>query len=184
MNQTYKNNTLLIIIILINILAISAYVYLFQSVKQANQRNSLISSEIKNYSENKDRIISLRNIIKSTEEERDNLNSHFIDKNKINHLLDLIEKIGEDSKTNLEINSVNLSPKSSDKNKNILKIDFKASGSFQNISKLLLLLENAPLEFDFEKVYFNKTENERKEESEDIFDLWNSSFTINLISFL
>ena len=90
MNQTYKNNTLLIIIILINILAISAYVYLFQSVKQANQRNSLISSEIKNYSENKDRIISLRNIIKSTEEERDNLNSHFIDKNKINHLLDLI----------------------------------------------------------------------------------------------
>lgn len=181
--MTQRNIIILTILVLINAIAMFSYFYLFGVVKDKNQRFSVASIEIETEELRNEEMSSLRNIVRSTQDERVSLDTHFIDSNKIVHLLDMIEGLGESSGTELEIVSVDLISNIVNEKTNsrdVLRLAIRADGTFVNVFKLLLLLENTPLEFDFTQVYFSKPRSTVEGANLD----WQGNFSMNLTSFL
>ena len=98
------------------------------------------------------------------------LDSHFIKSSDVVPFLDNIESLAQKSQILSEITSVDIA-----KDNRLLSVDLKVDGSFENIYKFVLLLENSPYIIRFTSGDVRKADNSKTG--------WTGKFKINLLSF-
>ncbi|MEK7104858.1 MAG: hypothetical protein AAB868_02345 [Patescibacteria group bacterium] len=122
----------------------------------------------------RDNTRSLVNSIKTIEPERVLLETHFIQNSDVVPFLDTIEKKAKDVGVKAEVVSVDITKDSSS-----LIVEINASGSFETIYKLIMLLENSPYNLEFISVNIKDSDTSVGKSSQ-----WTATFQIKLLSFI
>jgi len=108
-----------------------------QTIVQANHYVSA-NTELVNEDSIKQKETDLRSVYDDTKEQRDSLISFLISEDKAVTFIEMVEKVGSDSGTKLELGSIaNV--------EDILKANVTVAGSWTNVMTALQLLENLPV---------------------------------------
>ncbi len=174
-----KNNKKITIIltavILLNFILIGVYVYVVRAIKDKSESTSILSSKLSGYISKEGKINILKKTIEDTSVDRAKLYKYFVDINDIPVFTKRVESLSKISGVDsLVINSL------SQKN-NILFLDFKTEGSFENTVYLIQLVKNLPFKIDIKKSYISKIKNINNKA---VVDKWEGIFSIEIIGFL
>lgn len=120
---------------------------------------------------------TLRRLVVSTAEERAQLDRYFVAGEDVVGFIEYIESLGRHSGAILELSSVDVM----NTKKKTLAVSFKATGSFENITYLLALMETLPMSVEIEKVSLRKNEKTSDEKME---TGWEGNFSIRVLSFV
>ena len=142
----------------------------YQKINSINKTSEQVLSEWKTEAIRRDEIKSLNKSIKVIEQERASLETHFAQSSDVVPFLNIIEELGLKVGAKAEVASVDIA-----KDGTGLMVEMKASGSFESVYKLLMLLENSP--YELELTSFNVRESVEKKQ-------WDAVFKIRLLSFI
>lgn len=176
-----KNRLLKILPVLsILFLVFSCFVFYFLYKEVNLNKKEVEENEIKWQQEFERReVIKLQNSsIQKIEDENNTIEKHFAESSNIVPFLDAIESFGKKIDVETEVTLVEIPTESSG-----LIVGISVSGSFENIYKFLLLLENSQYEletitFDIEKEDVSKEDLKSKKNFK-----WQASFKMRLLSF-
>lgn len=178
-NTMHRHKTRHIILFSLTLLlalgSIGVYSYFFSQVRSKNESASLMNQDVEIALSRQDQIQELKKTLARTEIERQSIDSHFVENDNPTIFLESLEYLGKQSGTMFTLSSV-LEVKEKDKPSR-LEAGFKASGSFAQIYKLILLIENMPYEVEFKNVSLNAGISQTE-------SLWEINGIINLISFI
>ncbi len=136
----------------------------------------------------REEVALLNKSITSIKQDRDLLATHFAQGSDIVPFLNTIESIARKSGVKAEISSVDVL-----KDKSGLLVKVSSSGTFNNIYKFLLLLENSPYELDVSGLNLQKEPSavvsdesgiEGVEPAPVVEPKWQALFTLKLLSFV
>jgi hypothetical protein len=149
----------IIFIILLNGAALACWFYALSVVKDnfnaINEIRSKIAIDDKKTEESR----SLKKIMTEAAEEKQKIDSIFLDKQSIIKLIEELEAIADKTGTSIDIGGIKM---------------FSLKGKFSQLFHYLVLLENIPYAISIDKIDFQKQEK----------DMWQANFEISLNSFL
>lgn len=174
---------ILIIILFLNFVILAVYFLLFFSIKNKNEKTSILLNEIKTQTIKEAEFKLIENNLKETEIDRKKINSYFIQEGEEGVVLfvEYIENMGKISGVNLDVKSISFkefdSNKINSESQNIfenMKVSLVVEGEWSDVIYFLKLLESSLYSMSFDKVYLEK------EEVENSF-LWKGTFNLNII---
>lgn len=123
---------------------------------------------------------SLVSSINAVESEKNLLEGHFVKSSDVVPFLDTIEKMANDTGIKSEVVSIGVAP-----DKVSFLVEMNASGSFENIYKLVMLLENSQYDLEFIMANIRSSNIQNTTASNDTkVKEWTASFQIRLLSFI
>jgi hypothetical protein len=172
MKINHRHYVLLLISIVTLIAVIVGYYVIYkQTKKQANYYVSA-SNEIENEHSKKQIEIDMQKIHEDTKEERLLLKDLIIKEENVVKFIELVEKVGEESNTKLELSTLT-------KDTEKVKAKIIASGSWGNVMTALGLLENLPLSTVVSNLHLGTTVLEEKDAKKTV--VWNLSVDIETL---
>lgn len=146
MKANHKHYTLLFVGLLTLIVTGIGYWYVYKVVITQAEKQSEISQEIINNEQNNKQEIKMLDISSSTLEKRDMLSSYFVSEDKILDFIKSIENVADDSSTKITLSSINTDKMIADKKEiaGHIKVHAEIKGSWTNVNKALVLIENLP----------------------------------------
>ncbi len=164
-----KNKKKFYSLLIINIVVIAVLVLTALSVAGMKTEIVFLSENIEKEYLKKNKEQSVKKLVLNTQNERDTLDSYFIDKDGVVDFIEKLEDFGSASSVELELSSVNIS------NEGVLTIDFNTQGGWKGTAYLMSLLEKYPGVIDIRRVALMEQK---------IGDTnWRGSFSIVLNSF-
>lgn len=141
-----KHYILIIFAIGTVILSILGYIIVYRTVVTQAKDSSKALIEINTESEKKQYEDGLTKLFDDTSSDRLKLSSFFVREDRIVDFIEKVEKIGVDSNTELTLSSINADDLNSVKVGTIgrIKTRITASGSWANVMRALVLIENLP----------------------------------------
>jgi len=118
------------------------YAFLFFTVKGKTEATAVLSEKIDELSGRESRIASSVAVIKTQGENIDKLSAYFFKASEVVAFTKKIEELGAMSNTTLKLES--LEQGATEKSVPYLNFRVKASGSFDQVMRLVVLLENFP----------------------------------------
>ncbi len=170
-----KTKILVIVSIAFNIIAISAFVYMFYLIKEETNIVYALNGKIKNIENRVQEINSTKRLIFDTKNDVSILNSYFIYSDNVVGFIKSIETLGKEAKVSLSLNSVDISGEDSSS----LSLQFTTQGSWDGSVYLLALLESMPVKINIGKVNLIK-----RPASDNKKPYWYGEFSVDLLSFL
>lgn len=161
-------------------LLFSSFLFLFVLISTNNNKkiSEIAQAEWQEKATRKENIKLTTDLIKTIESERNLLESHFIRNSDVVPFLDTIEKLAKGVETEAEVDSVHTEDSTSS-----LIADVKVSGNFENIYKLILLLENSPYDLQFVLVNI-KSIDKQDASTKNETPKWMANLKIRLKSFV
>jgi len=157
------------------VLACLIFFWLYKDIKHKDQ----VARELEqNLETENDKIANMQSLVKlleNTQEERQAIDSHFINSLNIVPLFNFFENSAPLVGAVAEVMSVDV-PKNNENSD--LTMDINAKGSFESLYKFLMLIENSP--YDLEVVFMDI----KKESSNTAGQEWQADLKIRLISFI
>lgn len=147
MNQTRNSIILCATAVIFFALVVILYVYGFLWIKHENEYTSGLASQLTTETQQQDDERRLAQAIKETDADRTKLNSYFVTGDGSVQFLGTIEGYGAASGTQAKFDSVDY-----DSVKKELTMSLHITGTFQDVYQNILMLENAPYEFDFQRI--------------------------------
>jgi Tfp pilus assembly protein PilO len=153
-NQSLTKKILVLLFVL-NVVLVASFAFIFSKVKSSEAQTAKIYSQIGIDQQGKQALKDLQQNVQSTQGERTQLASYFVNENNIVGFLQQIESLGKPSGAKVKLTSVN---KHSSKNAsdNYLEISADASGSFRQVFDFITLLQNLPYKLHFTQVSIQK----------------------------
>jgi hypothetical protein len=219
MKELHRSILLFVISLAVLLALIAGYIFLFLDLKDRNQAIITMHQDLLEKEHQQKERLELERTIVTTDADRQTLESYFIPGDKAVSFLETLESYGKLAGTAFEIVTVDINtpaegtpavPTEGDtasetaapvatatKEQPSLSITLHALGRFQDIYRLLLLLENAPYEFEFDGTTMRKFQImdtqtaetlpkisgiERIDPSSIPF-LWDAQFKIKLLTF-
>lgn len=161
-----KGPFLLALFLLLGVATLFAFTHsrISENKRAADAYSLRSQEEVQNQEETR----ALEKLIRNVENERLELESHFVSASNVVPFLNELEKIALSAGARAELSEVEVAGDSSG-----LLVQIKAEGSFEGVYKYLLLLENAPYELEIISVRLSA-------EGES----WVGNFRVKLLSFL
>lgn len=153
--------------------------FFYREINNKKRESQLKEIEWQNEAQRRDEINALDHSVKIIEEEKKELETHFAQSSDVVPFLNTIEGLASKVNTKAEIISVNIS----DDHASLL-VGMKASGSFENLYKLLTLLENSPYALEFVSMNMSRETEANMEGKSAKVSRWNAVFKIKLLSFI
>lgn len=149
-----KHYILIIFAIAAIILSIFGYIVMYRNIITQAMNSSKIMNEVNAESEKKKYENDLTAVFNNTVSDRAKLSSYFIHEDKIVDFIENVEKIGTDSGTDLILSSINSDNLSSAKIGTVghVKAHITVNGSWANVMKSLILIENIPYSLSMNNV--------------------------------
>ena len=119
------------------------YIYNMAIIQAGNHQN--IVSEIKNEDSRSLNTQNLLKVYNATKESRDKLSSYFVNKDKIVNFIEMVEGVGDNSNTELELSSIS-------NDENIIRAKIQVKGSWSGVMTALIMIENLPLSMSINNV--------------------------------
>ncbi len=159
-----------------------ALFYFYRETNKNNEESQSAEIQWQTETLRRDEIKTLDRSIKTIEDEKAQLETHFAQSSNIVPFLDTIEELGSKTSAKAEVASVNIV--NILENRTGLMVGVKASGTFNSLYKFLTLLENSPYELEFVSMNMNrKTELEIGNKNIAV-PKWDAVFKIKLLSFV
>ena len=124
-----------------------AYISLFSWIKQHNETISEMQGKLASENQQAAEERKLEAIIKETSDNSATLNSYFVEGDKAVDFLQTIEGYGSYSGASVKFSTVDYNATNQR-----LTMSLHIAGTFQSVYRTILLLENAPYEFDFSHI--------------------------------
>ncbi len=178
--QSSFQKKLLILSIIFFIFSCFVFLFLYKNINDNKEKLQLAQEKWQTEYTRRENARSLTNSIKTMESERNLLEKHFIQSSDIVPFLDMIEKLSVEVGTKAEIFSVDVA-----KDNLSLMVEMKAQGSFENIYKLIILLENSPYNLDFVLVDIQNSNSQNVSVGKNNkSQQWIATFKIKLLNFI
>lgn len=148
MKINHRHITLLTFALVTIVVAVFGYLFIYnQTIKQADHyvvaNHELIAEDARKQNEQ-----DLIKIYNSTKETRNTLTTLLIHEDKVVDFIEMVEKVGVDSNTDTELTSiVNVG--------STIKAKINSKGSWSNVMKSLVLIENLPINISLSNVRLN-----------------------------
>ena len=141
--MNFKSVKSLIIIVILNLVALTGYYFLFQDIKTEAKSASALTNTIDQGEQKNSRLSALRANIKETEGERQKLSTFLLPSDSEVSFIEVVEKLASKSGLSVKTNDVSSVAGDSDATK-IFKMQTQISGSWSNTMYFLSKLENLP----------------------------------------
>ncbi len=150
------------------------FVFLYKDINNKKEAIQIAQEKWQTETTRRENIKFLIDSIESIKTERTLLDTHFVQSSDVVPFLDTIEGLAKNVGANAEVISVDVAKDSSS-----LVVQMSASGSFETIYKLILLLENSPYDLEFILVDIKNLNSSIKK-----IPQWTATFQIKLLSFV
>ena len=163
----------LIVFALISIVVVSMAYFLIrnqtivQAIHYVNANKEIANEDIVKQKEQE-----LQKIHRDTDDERASLLGRLIKEDKAVYFIEMVEKVGVESSTKLELGSITTSDTGT------LKANVTVSGSWQNVMTALVLLENLPISSKISNIDLSASGGSGKEVKSWILNLTIEALTI------
>lgn len=147
MKSFNKTTTLLLVSLIATLVSGGIYSFFFILTKNKTQETAEILEKTESLSGKNTQIASIIASLKNERENIDKLSSYFIKENEIALFIKKIENLGPQSGAEVILES--LEPGVTEKSVPFLSFRIKANGKFEDIERLLILLENMPLKLEW-----------------------------------
>jgi len=149
-----KNHTIIILIVSIitMISVVCLFIFLLKIIKIKNENVSTIILTIEEKMEQKENANIFNEKVEEMKKIESSLNSHFVNPNQIDIFVGFLERLGMDNGGELSVNNIAIQ----EENTNIIDIELSIKGTFDEVMKIINLLENIPYQINITKVYLNK----------------------------
>ena len=182
MSPHYKK-TFLFLGIIFFVICLLLFIFVYKKINSNNKSAMQSQIEWQTEANQREEINSLDSSLKSIEDQRVQIESHFAKSSDIVPFLNTIEQLGTQVKSVANVSSVDIL-----KDDNSLLVGIKATGSFEAVYKFLLLIENSPYELEFLGVDMQKDADSGPTESTDKTTTpslgWTGIFKVKLLSFV
>lgn len=170
-----KNSKILLgAVLTVFILLLIFWAFLFRSIGGLSEEIGLIKGRIMTLDLELKNLKVLENFLSDTAPQREEISGGFVSENELIDFIEDLEGAGGNVGTEVKVESATFS---GDKEASVPSFRLQASGSFDSLFKLMLVLENLPYEIDFEDLSFTKSSADGKTSS------WNGVFIIKLLSY-
>ena len=149
-----KNNTNLMLAILIILLIIFSglFGYLLSVIKNKNNHISAVTSTLAKKKIEKKNIDVLEKKMTELVQTQKDISGYLVDTSNIDRFVEYLESIGVDNSIELSVKSVDIIKNENNK----ILVNVSTKGSFMNIMKVLLTIENSPYSLNIASLYLNK----------------------------
>ena len=162
------------------VVSIFSFSFLYIKIKNTDTISTQILNEWQEENQKRNDLKYLNHLIKSIDQEKTLLNTHFAEASDVVPFLNTIEKLAVEAKAEAEVIFVNVLD--TDK---ALSLQIKASGSFESVYKFLMLLENSPYELDLSSLEMQRTSAGSATDSPKArIPRWSAVFGVKLLSFV
>ncbi len=169
----------LIFAILLFSISSTIFVFLYREINNNHTKSEVATAAWQEETARRDDIRMLNNSIKSIEEDRTSLETHFAQSSDIVPFLDTIEKLASSVGAKASIAAVNVASDNSG-----LLAGVNVEGSFTAVYKFITLLENSPYELSFSSVDIKKQTDQTTVGKVATEPQWQGVLEIKLLSFL
>jgi len=152
-----KNIELLVVVLLLNIAAISCFAFLFRDVKAKNEHISSLVNQIEAEQSEENLQDSIKTLVAETTPLREKLANYFIGQEAAVSFLELLEQIGREVGATVEITSVAPSDIQQEDVES-LRLMLQVTGEWSEVVRFIGLIELLPFEGKIEQVVVFKTE--------------------------
>jgi len=135
---------------ILTFIAGGAYGVLFISMKNKTAATAGLLAEIAELSSKESNLVSSISVLNNESSNIEKLSSYFFDENGIIAFAKQVEDLGPQSGTAITIES--LEPGISEKSTPFISLRIKATGTFTDVERLLVLLENFPGKLDWKTI--------------------------------
>lgn len=179
MKHVQKSILTLVVSIIFLGASITAYVIIFRDLKHKNEYISKTTGELAGETAKKQKQLELERTIQESDADRTILNSYFVPADKAVAFLETMEGYGKTGGAILKFTTVDYN-----KTKDNLHMVLNITGEFVHVYHTILLLENAPYEFSFERITLSLQQSVNSSQSKDsTVPTWRADVTMNLESF-
>lgn len=182
MKKKYTN-LMLIVSIVMALITISAFIFIFKVIENKNKHASKVLITLADKMAEKENAKLLAKKVTELGIVHENINNYFIDPSKIDTFVDYLEKLGIENKTDLSIKNI----EAREKEQNIITFEVLVSGSFNDVMKVVYLLENIPYNVSLNQVFINENTKKIEEEvkgikKETIISNWQADIIFNILN--
>ncbi len=151
-----KTNHRHYILILLSIISVTlssfVYVFIYRKTLELAKNHSKITNEMNSEDDRKKYEQELIELYDMSKGGREKIQSYITKDDKIVDFIEMVEKIGIDTKTDFELSSIN-------NDKGNIKAKVSAKGSWVNILRALTLIENLPMNSSIKNIVLNTSGN-------------------------
>jgi len=180
-----KSHTIIIFIlsILVTILVAGLLVFFLKIIENKNQHIFVVTETIGDKLKEKENVTMFTEKLSEIQLLENNIDSRFVDSNKIDTFVSYLEEIDLDIGSDISVKNIEISPKT----KEVISFKILITGTFEQVMRTVVLLENIPYEVDIISIYLNKdlTETTNKEgEKTKILGVptWQADISFNILS--
>jgi len=127
-------------------------VFLLRVIRNKNQHASNIISVLENKIAEKENATLLNKKLTEVQVVSDIIDKHFVDSAHINKFVDYLEEFGVNTKTELVVKNVEVSPSAP----NTIKVMVSVRGTFEDVVKTVAMLEKDDYIISIVSLYLNK----------------------------
>jgi hypothetical protein len=178
MKYTFPKLAFLASIILL-IFSCASFYILYNKINDNNDVSSTALSELQLESQKRSNLESLQRFIKDIDDDKENLDSHFIRSGDVVPFLNMVESLAPQVGAKSEVSAVNIG----EDNKS-LTVGIKATGSFESVYKFLKLLENSPYELQIVSMDLQRTSPLDTADVKVQQPEWSETIEVKLLSFV
>lgn len=177
--QNKFKKTSLIISITVFLLCCVLFFFLFREIKNNIEISKQSLVDLEKEIARREEVKNFNNSFKSIEQDKTLFETHFAQSSDIVPFLNTIEKMALGVGTKAEVSFIEVA-----KDNTGLMIEMKDTGSFSQVYKFLMLLENSPYELEFTSVEMNSISVLDANGKSTKGNAWEALFKIKLISFI
>jgi hypothetical protein len=150
----YKNRTnlKLILSVLIMLLSFATLVFFWKIIENKNVHTSKVLATLEDKIVKKSDASDLTKKVSEIDQLKVETKKHFVDSKSIDSFIGYLESLGADANTEVKVEGFD--PMSTTKDH--LTVRLSAKGTFSNIMRTIMLLENSPYQVHIKKTYINK----------------------------
>lgn len=164
------------------VLALGSSLYFFYLIKTKNIHIEEISVEVDKETQKQNERAQLKRTIDATNADSEKLATHFVDSKDAVAFLETLESYGKKVGVTFKLGSADIDTKAK-----TMKVSFKATGEFEKVYQLLLLIENAPYQFGYDSIDIARAPNQPTDLDTGLpvssNPLWDLEIKLNLVSF-
>ncbi|MDE2030739.1 MAG: hypothetical protein KGI58_00545 [Patescibacteria group bacterium] len=137
-----KNHTTLTLVIsaIVMVVSIGTLIFFFRIIENKNKHTSAVLTTLANKIADKNDSQIAESKMSEINSAQNSINNYFVDLTKIDSFVNYLEGLGSKSGAVVKVDSF----ETSDKEKNVLSVRLSSKGSFEDIIRTILLLENSP----------------------------------------
>ena len=177
-----KKDTIIkfILSIFITMLVVATFIFLLKVIKDKNQKVSIAMIALEEKIKEKEDAIIFSGKILEIKDLQSSVNNYFIHTDEIDIFVDYLEKLGADVGGELVVKNIEI-PKETE---NTLSFKVSIYGTFDQVYKTIILLENVPYQVNVVQVYLNSNIKKEKTEKDKIQEEkeWQADVSFNILS--